>query len=236
MWSQLDSGFLCFVSFFLICPKLNAVYNCKSRSILEAVFQHLERHFLPVPVPCDGWTHSISGSQAWLVQCQCWDFNLFFFSFLLFAFCSTAWEHRLTLYPWPDSLAKNSSHIATWVQSHWRHVAAGKQGGQISPCSQNQTHKRSTENFVCLPPFRTAEQGEEVGTSVPWANISSLLMTLTWAGSLHTEAHLLSWMGLFPKGSCILTAHPAKNRAGWGQQAVLISISWTLLRTMRCLR
>lgn len=112
----------------------------------------------------------ISGSQAWLVQCQCWDF----FIIIIFTFCNTAWEHSLTLYPWPDSLAKNSSRSATWVQSHWRHAAAGKQGGQISPYSQNQTHKRSTEDFVCSPPFKTAEQGEEVGSGVQWAKINFL--------------------------------------------------------------
>jgi len=40
--------------FFSPCPTHNAVCNCESQPILEAAFQHLERHFLPMPAPCDG--------------------------------------------------------------------------------------------------------------------------------------------------------------------------------------
>lgn len=148
-----------FFYFFFPCPKRNAVHKCESRSLTEATFQQIGRHFLPVPAPCDGWTHSnlrfpsltlYSASTGIIFFLS---FFNFFFPFLLFAFCNAAWEHRLTLYPWPDSLTKNSSHSATRVQSHRRHAAAGKQGGHISPCSQNQTHERRTEDFVCLPPF-----------------------------------------------------------------------------------
>lgn len=150
---------------------------------------------------------------------------LIFFSFLLFAFCNAAWEHRLTLYPRPDSLAKNSSRSATWVQSHWRHAAAGKQGGQISPCSQNQTHKRSTEDFVCLRPFKTAEQGEEVGTGAQWAKIS-FLCSWHWLGQEVSIQKLTSWaeQDLFQKGPVSLwPSQPKIMQDGDGKQCWLAS-------------
>lgn len=149
-----------FFYFFFPCPKRNAVHKCESQSLTEATFQQIERHFFASA--CSMWwlnPQQFEVPKPDFVQCQYCDnfffsfFFQFFFPFLLFAFCNTAWEHRLTLYPWPDSLTKNSSHSATRVQSHRRHAAAGKQGGHISPCSQNQTHERRTEDFVCLPPF-----------------------------------------------------------------------------------
>lgn len=40
--------------FFFSCPKSNVVRKCESQSLMEAVFQKIERHFLPVLAPCDG--------------------------------------------------------------------------------------------------------------------------------------------------------------------------------------
>lgn len=155
--------------FFSPCPKHNIVHKCEYQSLMDT---DSKTHFASA---CFMWWLNLQKSEVPkpdFVQCQYWDnyffflscFYFFFFSFLLFAFCNAAWEHRLTLYPWPDSWTKNSSHSATRVQSHRRQIAAGKQGGQISPCSQNQTHDRSTEDSVCWPPLKTVEQGQEIGT------------------------------------------------------------------------
>lgn len=130
----------------------------------------IKRHFLSVPAPRDGWTHrnlrfpspTLYSARTGISFFLSFLSLILFFPFLLFAFCKAAWEHRLTLYPWPDSWTKNSSHSAARVQSHRRQAAAGKRGGQVSPCSQNQTHERSTEDFVCLPHFKTAKQGQEM--------------------------------------------------------------------------
>lgn len=157
---------------FIFFPLAQSIILFISVSI-KVSWTQIARHILPVPASCDGWTYRnlrfpsltlYSASTGIIIFFFLSCFLFFFFSFLLFAFCNAAWEHRLTLYPWPDSWTKNSSHSATRVQSHRRQVAAGKQGGQISPCSQNQTHDRSTENSVCWPPLKTVEQGQEIGT------------------------------------------------------------------------
>lgn len=49
-----------------------------------------------------------------------------------------------------------------------------------------------------------------------------IFLTLPCRGSFQTEVHV-GWTGPCPKESCILAAYPAKNAAGWGQEAVLIA-------------
>lgn len=73
--------------------------------------------------------------------------------------------------------------------------------GQLSPCSQNQTHKRSMEHFVCSPPFKTAEQGEEVGTGVQWAKIHFLRSCYCVVQEVYIQK-LMSWaeQNLFQTG------------------------------------
>lgn len=188
---------------------------------MEAVSQQIVRHFLPVPAPRDGWTHSnlrfpslTLYSASTVIIFFSFLSLIIFFSFLLFAFCNAAWEHRLTLYPWPDSWTKNSSHSAARVQSHRRQAAAGNQGGQVSPCSLNQTHERSMEDFVCLPPLKTAEQGQEIGTGAQWAKINFLCSWHWLVEEVYVEVHLLGWTGPSPAGSCVLAACPPKNYAG----------------------
>lgn len=134
VWNQLGSGFFCFTFFFFFlifpAPNITRFITVNLKASWRQCFSILERHFLPVPAPRDGWTHSNFRFPSLACAVPVLGFFSFFFCFLLSA--TLPWEHRLTLYPWPDSLAKNSSHSATRVQSHWRHAAAGKQGGQIT--------------------------------------------------------------------------------------------------------
>lgn len=91
VWNKLGCGFLCFVVlwvFFFPCLKQNnTVYNCESQSILEAVFQHFKRHFLPVPAPCDGWTHSNFRFPSLTCAVPVLGFFLFYL-FIYFPSCS----------------------------------------------------------------------------------------------------------------------------------------------------
>lgn len=146
------------------------------------------------------------------MQCQGWDF--FFFSFLLFALYNAAWEHSLTLYPWPDSLAKNSSGSATWVQSRWRHAAAGKQGGQTAHAHKTKRIKGAQRILDAYLHLGLQNKGVQV-LSEPryelFAQNIELGRKLTYGSS---SAGLNR---IFPRGSCIPMTQATKNHAGLGK-------------------
>lgn len=132
-WCEpVDSGFSAvfnvFFFFHYSSPTQNTGYNCESQSILLGSISEFRKTLFANDWSY-GWIHS---NLRLLSMANAVPLLGFFFSFLLFALFNTAWEHSLTLYPWPDSLAKNSSGRATWVQSRWKHAAAGKQGGQTA--------------------------------------------------------------------------------------------------------
>lgn len=135
--------------------------------------------------PCSMWwlnPQQCEVPKPDFVQCQYWD-NILFLSFLflifffLFSFLLSA---RL-----PGNTGSHFTHdltlglrIAGTVQLGFSLTGDKLQLGNREVTSaqahKNQTHERSTEGSVCLPPFKTAEQGQETGTGVQWAKMNFL--------------------------------------------------------------